>query len=418
MLNYESNVSGYSKSFPAIFEYSKNDILRDIEGKEYIDFFSGAGALNYGQNNSEIKKEMFQFLESDAPIHCLDMNSLMKNKFLTKFNEVILKKRQLNYKIQFPSPSGTNAVEAAVKLARKITQRSKVVAFTNSFHGMTATSLALSGCRETKYNYIPSQDVIFFPYDQFMDEDVDTINYMEKMITSAGSGIELPAAVILETIQAEGGINIASDEWLQKLRAFTQKHDIILIVDDIQVGCGRTGTFFSFEKAKIYPDLVLLSKSISGLGLPLSLLLIKPEFDVWSPGEHTGTFRANNLSLCTASKALDYWQDDQFMNAVQEKAIWIEKRLKELEKEVSFVNAIRGRGMIWGIEFANGDKVGNIVKNLFEKGVIIETCGNKGQVIKLLPPLTIEKENLFKGLDKITEVIKSYYAKEEITTFK
>ncbi|WP_306352320.1 diaminobutyrate--2-oxoglutarate transaminase [Flavobacterium sp. '19STA2R22 D10 B1'] len=407
----ESNVSGYSKSFPTTFKYAKNDILIDDQDVEYLDFFSGAGALNYGHNNDILKQEIIDFIQSDSPIHCLDMDTVMKLKFLNKFNEVILEPRNLNYKIQFPSPSGTNAVEAAIKLARKVTKRKKILSFTNSFHGMTATSLALSGSQEAKHSDIPSQDILFFPFDGFLGTDIDTMEYISKMVVTKGSGNDLPAAIILETIQAEGGIKIASVEWLKKIQHFANENGILLIVDDIQVGCGRTGNFFSFERAGITPDIVLLSKSISGFGLPLSLILMKPELDIWKPGEHNGTFRANNLALCGATKALDYWTNPTFSNMIKNKAKIIETKLLTILKNAEAVVAVRGLGMIWGIEFESGEQASKVSRTLFEQGMIIETCGNTGQVVKLLSALTITEENLEKGLDKLEQVI--YTLKEK-----
>lgn len=415
-LDIESNVSGYSKSFPTVFKHSKNDILTDYKNKEYIDFFSGAGALNYGHNNEIIQEELINFLESDYPVHCLDMDSVKKLNFLERFDEVILKPRGFNYKVQFPSPSGTNAVEAAIKLARKVTKRSKILSFSNSFHGMTATSLALSGSQEKKHKNIPPQDVMFFPFDGFLGPNVDTMDYLSKIVKTKGSGFELPAAIILETIQAEGGIKIASKEWLVKLEKFAADNGILLIVDDIQVGCGRTGNFFSFERTGITPDIVLLSKSISGFGLPLSLVLLKPELDIWSPGEHNGTFRANNLALCAATKALDYWVNDSFTKEIVEKSNTIRKTLKDYLYNSSSIVSIRGLGMIWGVEFVDGEVARNISKMLFEDGMIIETCGENGQVIKLLPPLTITNENLRFGLEKFKAVIDKLENNLELVT--
>ncbi|MDC8004731.1 diaminobutyrate--2-oxoglutarate transaminase [Aureisphaera galaxeae] len=413
--NIESNVSGYSKSFPTTFRKAKNDILVDNNEKEYLDFFSGAGALNYGHNNDYLKKEIVAFLGSDAPIHCLDMDSEMKLNFLNAFQDTVLKPRGLDYKLQFPSPSGTNAVEAAIKLARKVTKRSKILSFTNSFHGMTASSLALSGSQEHRHNDIPAQDVLFFPFDGYFGEDVDTLEYIKQMVASQGSGNTLPAAIILETIQAEGGIKVASVDWLVGLQQFANENGILLIVDDIQVGCGRTGNFFSFERAGIYPDIVLLSKSISGFGLPLSLVLMKPELDIWTPGEHNGTFRANNLALCGATTALDYWKDRNFQNEIEKKAQVVEEKLNQLRTDSEAVKAVRGMGLIWGIEFESGEFAKKVSQQLFEKGLIIETCGNKGQVVKLLPPLTITERNLSNGLDLIQETIHQLHGQPILT---
>ena len=410
----ESNVNSYARVFPTTFEFAEGEILINNTGKKYLDFFCGAGALNYGHNDPKLKQAIFSFLEKNSIVHCLDMDTKTKEIFLDKFDSIILKPRKLNYNIQFAGPTGTNAVEAAIKLARKITKRRKIASFTNSFHGMTATSLALSGCLEKNQKINPPQDVIFFPYENFLGDSVNTIKYLKKMIITDGSGIELPAAVIVETIQAEGGVNVASNTWLQDLRKFTQENEIILIVDDIQVGCGRASSFFSFERASIIPDLILLSKSISGFGLPLSLVLIKPEFDIWTPGEHNGTFRSNNLSLCAASETLNFWQDNSLEKNINLKAKKIKTTLEKLFNESAYIVDIRGIGMIWGIEFIDGNIAKRIATNLFNQGMLIETCGNKGQVLKLLPPLTISEKNLEEGLSKIEDNILNFKLADNI----
>ncbi|SKA48316.1 diaminobutyrate aminotransferase apoenzyme [Chitinophaga eiseniae] len=397
MLN-ESNVNYYAKAFPAVFTVAKGEIVTDTTGKDYIDFFCGAGTMNYGHNNPALKAAVHSFLDNDHILHCLDMDSKMKELFLTAFQETILEPRGLDYKVQFPGPTGTNAVEAAVKLARLVTKRKKIIAFTQSFHGMTSMSMSLSGCREEQHPGNTLHDVTFFPFDQFGDGAFDTLRYLEAMIKTSGSGVTLPAAIILETIQAEGGVNIAGVAWLKALRAFTAENGILLIVDDIQVGCGRTGSFFSFERAGIIPDIVLLSKSISGFGLPLSVILMKPSLDHWKPGEHNGTFRANNLSLCTAHAALHYWKDDGLLNEIKEKEEMIGLTLTQLVTQCEAVKGVRGMGMIWGVEFRSGSEARAVASGLFRDGLLIEACGMDDQVLKILPPLTISKDNLRTGL--------------------
>lgn len=401
----ESNVNSYSKVFPIILKRGEGDIVTDHQGKHFVDFFSGAGTLNYGHNHPAMKSAIHSFLDNNAIVHCLDMDSEVKAEFLERFEKVILKPRGLNYKVQFSGPTGTNAVEAAVKLARIVTKRKKIVAFTHSFHGMSATSLALSGSLEENQKVNPPQDVVFFPFENFFGAEIDTMEILSKMIATKGSGLELPAAVILETVQAEGGVNVASQGWLRKLREFTQLHGILLIVDDIQVGCGRTGSFFSFERAQIIPDMVLLSKSISGFGLPLSLVLIKPELDVWKSGEHNGTFRSNNLSLCTATVALDFWADHQLEEKIKRDAENIREQLEHLLEWSPYVVAVRGIGMIWGIELVDGKVAKSVSDHLFKEGMLIERCGNNDQVIKILCPLTITEENLNKGLKLLQHAI-------------
>ncbi|HAP93692.1 MAG TPA: diaminobutyrate--2-oxoglutarate transaminase, partial [Desulfotomaculum sp.] len=309
----ESQVRSYCRSFPTVFTKAKGYKLWDTRGREFIDFFAGAGALNYGHNNPGMKEKMLEYIAGDGIMHGLDMATGAKEKFLKRFHEVILKPRKLNYKVMFPGPTGTNAVESALKLAHKVTGRESVISFTNAFHGMTLGSLSVTGNAFKRQGAgLSLSHTVFMPFDNYLGEGVDTANYIERFLENNGSGVSLPAAIILETVQGEGGINVASFDWLKKVEKICRTRGILLIVDDIQAGCGRTGPFFSFEPAGIKPDIVCLSKSISGCGLPLALTLIDPEFDIWAPGEHNGTFRGNNLAFVTATEALTYWEDDTF----------------------------------------------------------------------------------------------------------
>lgn len=276
--------------------------------------------LNYGHNPDRIKQALLAYLMRDGITHTLDMYSEAKQRFIERFYEVILQPRGLHYKFQFPGPTGTNAVEAALKLARKVTGREQVVGFTNAFHGMTLGALAVTGNGFKRAGAgVPLSNSAAVPFDGYLGADTDTLDYFEALLKDGGSGMDMPAAVIVETVQAEGGVNVASVQWLQRLRRITAEYGIVLIVDDIQVGCGRTGRFFSFEEAGIVPDIVTLSKSLSGYGLPLALVLIKPELDQWAPGEHNGTFRGHCPAFVTATAALQFWQNDALTQAVQKK---------------------------------------------------------------------------------------------------
>ena len=292
---YESEVRSYCRHFPTVFSQAKGSKLFDELGNEYIDFFCGAGAVNYGHNNSYIKPKLANYIMSDGIMHALDMYTVPKREFIQTFEEKVLKPRGLNYKIQFPGPTGTNANEAALKLARKVKKRRNIFAFMGAFHGMTLGSLALTTDKSSRGGAgVPLENVTFIPA-PYMFPELDTIAYMQRLLDDDHSGIEKPAAVFLETIQAEGGIRVFEIEWLQRLRKFCDDNDILMVVDDVQVGCCRSGTFFSFERANIQPDIVTMSKSIGGYGLPLAITLFKPELDVWTPGEHNGTFRGNQL---------------------------------------------------------------------------------------------------------------------------
>lgn len=414
---YESEVRGYCRTFPAVFSSAKGAWMTDISGQRYLDFFSGAGVLNYGHNNDRIKQPLVRYLLGDGITHTLDMYSEAKQRFIQRFNDVILKPRGLSYKFQFPGPTGTNAVEAALKLARKVTGRKTVVNFTNAFHGMTLGALAVTGNSFKRAGAgVPLNNAAAVPFEGFLGKDNDTLAYFEAMLNDSGSGLEMPAAVIIETVQAEGGVNVASMEWLKRLRQITQKHGILLIVDDIQVGCGRTGAFFSFEDAGIVPDIITLSKSLSGYGLPLALVLLKPELDVWAPGEHNGTFRGHCPAFVTATAALDYWADDQFEKSIRKKSKMVEKRLHDIVEEMGTPADIRGRGLIWGIEFEDPELATKVSHECFERGMVVETAGIDDQVLKLLPSLTMDEADLNTGLDTISQSLAAITEKAEVTS--
>lgn len=401
----ESEVRGYIRSFPTVFRKGVGAKLVDEHGKEYIDFFAGAGVLNYGHNHPELKKALADHLAGDEIVHGLDMATVAKRTFLERFEEIVLAPRGLGYKLQFPGPTGTNAVEAALKLARKVKKRHNVVCFTNAFHGMTLGALSATGNSFKRAGAgVPLHYTTAMPYDDWFRDGKNTLEYLDRYLTNAGSGVDKPAAVILETVQAEGGVNPCSFEWLKGLRELTERHDVLLIVDDIQVGCGRTGPFFSFEPAGIVPDMVCLSKSLSAFGLPMALVLLKPELDVWAPGEHNGTFRGHQLAFVTATRALErFWRDDALREDVERKGAIVRERLERLaQAHPAIEGKVRGRGMIVGIECAD-DIAGKVSRAAFDRGVVMETAGTHGQVLKFLAPLIIPDELLHKGLDVVEE---------------
>lgn len=402
---YESNVRSYCRSFPVTFHRAKGSIIYSESGSEYIDFFAGAGALNYGHNNDYIKHKVMSYIDADAITHGLDMYTYAKGRFLAKFSESVLVSKHLNYRIQFCGPTGTNAVEAALKLARKVTKRTGIFSFMGGYHGMTLGSLSVTGNTAIRAGIGGiSNNVTFMPYPYGFMSKLDTIEYIEAVLNDVSSGVEKPAAIIFETVQAEGGVVVAPTEWLQRLRELCDKHGILLICDDIQVGCGRTGTFFSFERANIIPDIVLLSKSISGYGFPMSLLLMKPEFDLWEPAEHTGTFRGNQLAFVGGTAALEYRETNNLEQEVKAKEAFLKGFLNQEIAPISEKIEIRGIGMIWGIDltcFGGTNLAKQITSRCFELGLIIERVGRNDTVIKILPPLTIEQSTLHKGCSLI-----------------
>ncbi|MEC3982271.1 diaminobutyrate--2-oxoglutarate transaminase [Amycolatopsis sp. H20-H5] len=404
----ESEVRSYSRGWPVVFDRAAGSYLHSEDGKPYLDFFAGAGALNYGHNNPALKQALIDYISRDGVTHSLDMYTVAKRDFLETFKEKILGPRDLDYKVVFPGPGGANAVEAALKLARKVTGKESVINFTNAFHGMTLGALSVTGnSMKRGAAGIPLVHATPMPYDNYFDGAMPDFMYFEKLLGDSGSGLNEPAAVIVEGIQGEGGINAARLEWLKALDDLCKRHGILLILDDVQMGCGRTGAFFSFEDAGIKPDIVCLSKSISGYGIPMALTLIKPELDVWEPGEHNGTFRGINPAFVTATEALRvYWSDDELEKATKAKGERIGSAFKGLVEAYPEANLLnKGRGLARGLEFANGDLAGNVCRAAFERGLLMETSGPDGEVMKLLPPLTLSDDELTQGLSIIDESI-------------
>jgi diaminobutyrate-2-oxoglutarate transaminase len=404
----ESKVRSYCRHFPVVFTKARGATLEDEEGNVYIDFLAGAGALNYGHNDPVLKAKLLDYIEADQIVHGLDMATGAKRAFMEAFESLILSPRKMNYKMQFTGPTGTNAVEAAMKVARNFTGRQTIVSFTNGFHGVTLGSVAATGNSHFRDGCgMQPQGTAFMPYDGYMGDEIDTTEYLDKMLTDGSSGLDHPAAVIVETIQGEGGINLASNEWLRSLQQVCLKHEILLIVDDIQVGCGRTGTFFSFEEAGIFPDIITLSKSLSGYGLPLSVVLMKPHLDQWEPGEHNGTFRGNNLAFVTARAALEeYWRDGSFEVEVKRKGEIVRERLERLvDLDERGVLSARGRGMMQALDCGSGELASRISALAFERGLIMETSGSLDQVLKCLIPLTITDDELERGLAILEESV-------------
>lgn len=403
----ESEVRSYCRSFQTVFTKASNAWLWDKSGKVYIDFFAGAGALNYGHNNPRIRAKLIEYLLQDGVTHSLDMATEAKEAFLLRFNEIILKPRSMDYKVMFPGPTGTNSVESALKIARKVTGRTNVICFTNAFHGMSLGSLAATGNSFKRGGAgIALGGTTFLPYDKYFGPLIDTTVMLERLLQDPGSGIDQPAAILLETLQGEGGLNEASAKWLRQVEAICREHGMLLIVDDVQMGCGRTGTFFSFEDAGVRPDIVCLSKSIGGYGLPMALTLIKPEHDVWNPGEHNGTFRGNNLGFVAATEALEYWRTTEFERSITAKSLTITQFLHRMAASYpKAIAEVRGKGLIQGLVFREPSCASALSAAAFERGVILETSGPRDEVAKLMPPLTIEADVLVKGLELIEEAL-------------
>jgi diaminobutyrate-2-oxoglutarate transaminase len=403
----ESNVRNYSRLFPVVFERASGPYIYTRDGRRYIDFFCAAGALNYGHNHPVLKHALASYLDADGVTTSLDMATGAKVAFLNALNDVLLQPRGWDYLVQFTGPTGANAVEAALKLARKVKQRSTVIAFTGAYHGLSLGALAVTAhgyYRDERF--AASSPVVFAPFDGYYGPETDTLRYLAELLDDENSGLDRPAAVLVETIQGEGGVNVASTSWLLGLQELCRAHDMVLIVDEVQAGCGRTGTFFSFDGTGLEPDIVVCSKSIGGFGLPLALLLIKPELDRWSPGEHNGTFRGNCHAFVTGTAALELWESPPFVSDVERRGAVFEAALRALSTRLTgIVEPPRGRGFMFGLPLTIPTVAQEVTREAFAAGLLIETCGRGGKVIKLMPPVTTPEDVLLEGVDLLAQSI-------------
>ncbi|THK43234.1 aspartate aminotransferase family protein [Methylophaga sp. SB9B] len=417
----ESAIRAYCRVYPVVFDTAINARQTDENGKEYIDFFAGAGVLNFGHNNQRMTKAVVDYIQSNGVTHSLDMHTTAKRQFMQHFTDTILKPRNMPHKMQFMGPTGTNAVEAAMKLARRVTGRQDIVAFSHGFHGMTLGALSATANQYFRNAAgVPLNHVKHFA---FGCEEVcpgcdlgcgmNSIDQLTAIYQDSSSGIAPPAAFLLETIQAEGGVKVASKEWLQALEKLAKEVGALLIVDDIQVGVGRTGSFFSFDDLGIDPDIICLAKGIGGMGTPMAMNLVKPELDEhWSPGEHTGTFRGQDISFVAGDQALTYFDDDELMKEVKANGQQMAAALSPLAQRYPDVN-VTGKGMILGLDVGTGDRAKAIVNQCFDAGLMIASCGTGGRVVKLIPPLTTPQSDLKTGLDILVEVTDKVMQMEE-----
>ena len=410
----ESQARSYCRAFPVSFTRARNATLTDSAGRDYTDFLAGCSSLNYGHNDADMKTALIEHLDRDGVTHGLDMHTDAKAAFLETFERLILQPRGMEHKVMFTGPTGTNAVEAAMKLARKTTGRETIIAFTNGFHGMTMGALAATGNAGKRAGAgMALSGVVRMPYEGAL-EGVDSLAMIRAMLDNPSSGIDAPAAFLIEPVQGEGGLNAASKEFLQGVQALARDHGALVIMDDVQAGIGRTGPFFSFEEMGVMPDLIPLAKSLSGMGLPMAALLIRPDLDIWKPAEHNGTFRGNNHAFVTARVALKkFWSDDRFQRATAEKSAYLTERLGAMAAHVPGAT-LKGRGMMQGIDLGSGEMAAAVCATCFEHGLIIETSGAEDEVVKVLAPLTIPQAQFAAGLDILDTAIRAHVAPQSI----
>ena len=424
----ESNARSYPRKFPFALAKAQGSWIEDVEGNKYLDFLCGAGTLALGHNDPEVNQAMVDMLTGNLPLHTLDLTTPVKDTFVHTLLNLLPGELKNNAKIQFCSPSGTDAVDAALKLCKTATGRSSIIAFNGAYHGMGHGALALTGNLHAKNkvnDLMPNVHFMPYPYSYRCpfglggDAGTDAAcAYFERMLKDPECGITKPAAVILETIQGEGGVIPAPVEFLQTVRRVTKELDIPMIVDEIQCGIGRSGRFFAFEYADIVPDVILSSKAIGG-SQPLSVVIYNKKLDVWEPGAHAGTFRGNQLAMRAGTVVMNRVSKPDFLDDVVKKGEIFAKRLEEIKSKVSIIGDVRGKGLMRGIEFvdpksqsdslgakkASGEIAALVQKRCFENRLVMEKGGRNGAVMRCLCALNVTMEDLEKALDIIEKVI-------------
>ncbi|MFF3763614.1 diaminobutyrate--2-oxoglutarate transaminase family protein [Streptomyces sp. NPDC001922] len=402
----ESNARVYPRHLPIAIEEGFGSFVRDLDGNVFIDFLGGAGVLSLGHNHPELVRAVADQLGRFT--HGLDFPTPAKDAFTEAQLSMLPSPLRSRMKLHFCGPTGANAVEAAVKLCKTATGRGDIVAFQGGFHGGTHAAMALSGTVAQKRpvaNGVPG--VHFFPYSYctrcplgLSPDTCETncVGYLERSLTDGLSGIPLPAAVVLELVQGEGGVVPAGPDFVRRVRALTRDLGIPLVVDEVQTGGGRTGTWFAFESYGIEPDVVLASKSLSGVGAPVALMLYDRRLDVWAPGAHTGTFRGNQLAFASGTEAIRIFHRDDVLGNVRRRGAQLEDGLAPLRSH-PWVHEIRGRGLMWGIELAEprdarpaGDLAARVQEHALRHGLIVELGGRDDCVVRMLPPLNVTPE--------------------------
>ncbi|HLX19988.1 MAG TPA: diaminobutyrate--2-oxoglutarate transaminase family protein [Gaiellaceae bacterium] len=417
----ESNARTYPRRLPIGIARAQGSYIEDVDGNVFIDFLTGAGVLALGHNHPEVVEAVERQLH--VLVHGLDFPTPLKDEFVELQLSLLPESMRNRMKIQFCGPAGANAVDAALKLCKTATGRGEIVAFQGAFHGSTHSAMAVTGLVSQKApiaNAMPG--VHFFPYPRRGAlpgcEEVGVgeacAQYLRAVLTDPYGGIPIPAAVIMEVVQAEGGVIPAPTEFVQGVREVTSELGVPLIVDEIQTGCGRTGTWFSFEQHDIVPDVILASKALGGIGMPIAVIFYDKHLDTWAPGAHTGTFRGYQPALAAGIAAVKIIQRDRVLENVREQSAYTVRRLRELESRHECVGDVRGLGLMLGLEIVDPD-TGEpdselalaIQRGALERGLILELGGRYDCIVRLLPPLNVSRETMDQALTILDETLAS-----------
>jgi diaminobutyrate-2-oxoglutarate transaminase len=395
----ESNARTYPRGLPIAPAAARGATIKDVDGNVYIDCLAGAGALNAGHNNPFILDEVKRFLASEHVLTSLDLPTVPKDQFVEQLFDILPPPLRDSGRIQFCGPTGSDAVDAAIKLAKHATGRHEVLAFQGGYHGMGQGPLALMGNTGPKRGLGPlAAGVHFMPYGHChecalgltVDRcDLACARMLGSALEDSFSGIAEPAAIVVEAIQGEAGTIVPPDGWLEKIAAYARRNEVPLICDEIQTGLGRTGRWFAFEHAGIVPDVIVLSKSIGGLGFPISVVIYHENLDRWQPGAHAGTFRGNQIAMVAGAAAIDFIKRN---GLVEHAASLGEQMLADLRGGVGsspLVSQVRGKGLMIGVEVASTEIARSMRAACLQRGLIIELGGRGDRTLRLLPPLVL-----------------------------
>jgi len=413
----ESNARSYPRRLPLAIQRAEGIHVTDMDGKTYYDCLAGAGTLALGHNHPVVVDAIRAMLDQKIPLHTLDITTPLKEAFVDELFASLPAEFAQQARIHFCAPTGADAVEAAVKLAKIATGRGGVFSFHGGYHGSTHATMSLSGSLHQKGDIpglMPEVQFLPYPYAYRCPFGVGgeqcqqlSAHYLRNILGDPESGVRRPAAIILEVVQGEGGAIPAPLEWLREIRRVTEEYGIVLIIDEVQTGFGRTGKLFAFEHAGIVPDILVLSKAIGG-SLPLSVLVYRKQFDVWKPGAHIGTFRGNQMAMAAGLASLQYLRRENLPEQAARRGRQLMDKIAALQREVPEIGDVRGRGLMIGVEIVDGagatDTLGHplanpalagaIQRKCFQKGLILELGGRHSSVVRFLPPLIITEAEI------------------------
>lgn len=424
----ESAARTYARSLPVVPVRARGMTVEGADGRRYLDCLSGAGTLALGHNHPVVLEAIKGVLDSGAPLHVLDLATPVKDAFTTALFETLPPGFADTARIQFCGPAGTDAVEAAIKLSRIATGRAGLLAFSGAYHGMTAAALAATGDTavraavgeaDARVTRLPYPYDYRCPFGTGGDRGAElSARWTAHLLDDPKGGVQPPAAMLLEAVQGEGGVIPAPDAWLRRMRQITADRGIPLVVDEVQTGVGRTGTFWAVERSGIVPDVMVLSKAIGG-SLPLAVIVYREELDTWQPGAHAGTFRGNQLAMAAGTATLRYVRQHALHERAETVGSRMLCRLRGLAAHHACIGDVRGRGLMIGVELVDPDAepddygalpadprlATRVQREALRRGLIVELGGRHGSVVRLLPPLTITDEQAEAVLDRLAAAV-------------